>query len=521
MLGDSYMRWCLISILLLLAVGSVFAQSQEPAAPSQEPKEVTLRQAIDLALKNNLDIEIEKFNPQIVQEQQTFEESKFEPFLGSLFNYRDSQFPTSSALQGAKGASVTTKTMDYNVNWQQKLMTGTLYAIEFNNTREDTDQRFTNVNPQYTSSLFATITQPLMRNFGMEITKTPLLIAQQNEMTSDQQLRMRIMDVALQVEQAYWDLVYYRDQLKVSQQSLARAQELYENNKKQVEVGTMAPLEVVAAEAEVASRQEGIITSQRLISNTEDRLKTLVLGKEVARSWSIEVIPTETADLKNLEFTEEAAIQKGMNDNPDLKALESDLKTRQLNTKLASNAMKPQLDLKGSVGLTGLGGTTILTTDDFPPVIIGTIPGGYGDALSTLPDNPTFAIGLVLGLPIGNKAAKADYVRADLDRKQAETVYENAKQNLILNIRLSMRNMENDIKSYEAAKASRVLQERKLDAERKKLEVGLSTNYVVLQYQDDLAQAQSRELLYITDYSKNRAQLKRYLGVADYMQSSN
>ena len=504
------MRWCLISVLLLLVAGPVLAQSQEP-------REVTLQEAIELALEKNLDIEIEKYNPQIVHEQQTFEESRFEPLLGSLFNYRDSQFPTSSALQGA---SITTKTVTYNASWAQKLMTGTIYSIEFDNSREDTDQLFTNVNPQYTSSLFATITQPLMRNFGIEITKTPLMIAQQNEMTSDLQLRMRIMDIALQVEQSYWDLVYYRDQLQVTKQSLARAQELYENNKKQVEVGTMAPLEVVAAQAEVASREEAIITAERLISNTEDRLKTLVLGREVARSWPLEIIPTDTAELKSLEITEEEAIQRGLRDNPDLKALESDLKTQELNTKLAANALKFQLDLRGSVGLTGLGGTTLLTDDNFPPNVIGTIPGGYGDALSSMPDNPTVAIGLVFGLPIGNKAAEADYVRADITRKQAESVLENAKQNLILNIRLSMRNMENDIKSFEAAHASRVLQERKLDAERKKLEVGLSTNYFVLQYQDDLAQSQSRELLYITDYSKNRAQLKRFLGLADYMGSS-
>jgi outer membrane protein TolC len=347
------------------------------------------------------------------------------------------------------------------------------------------------VNPQYNTSIFATVTQPLLRNFGMEITKTPMKIAEQNEITANDQLRVKIMDIALQVEQSYWDLVYYRDQLKVSQQSLARAKELYDNNKKQVEVGTMAPLEVVAAEAEVASRQEGIITAQRLIRNTEDLLKTLVLGREVARSWPVEVIPTDTAELKSLQFSEDDAIKKAMSDNPDLKVLESDLVTRQLNTRLASNELKPQLDFKGQFGLSGLGGT-----------------------------NPTWSVGVVLGIPIGNSAAKADYVKADLTRKQSETVLENAKQNLIVNIRISMRNMANDIESYASAKAARVLQEKKLDAERKKLEVGLSTNYIVLQYQDDLAQAQSRELLYITDYSKNRAQLKRYLAIADYLKTN-
>ena len=373
------------------------------------------------------------------------------------------------------------------------------------------------MNPEFDTSLFGTVTQPLLRNFGLDIVKTPLNIAKQNKLTSDQQLRMRVMDVALQVEQAYWDLGLYREQLKVSQQSASRARELYENNKKQVEVGTMAPLEVVAAEAEVASREEGIITSERLIRNTEDLLRTLVLGKDVAKSWSIEVIPTETASLKPLEISEEEAIQTALKDNPDLKALESDLQSRDLSVRLTSNALKPQLDAKAGYGLAGLGGTVLLTDNNFPPNVIGTIPGGFGDALTSLKDNPTWSVGLVLGIPIGNGAAKADYVRADLQRKQAATVLENAKQILILNVRTAIRNMSNSKKSYEAATSSRVLQERKLDAERKKLEVGLSTNYVVLQYQDDLAQAQSRELLYITDYIKNFAQLNRYLGRMDYV----
>lgn len=506
------MKSFLIVFLSLVLVTPLFAQ--EEGTQETEQRQVTLQDAINLALKNNLDIAIEQFNPGITETQVTFEESRFQPFLGGQLQYQSEKSQSSSSLQGQ---GVTTKAFSWNLHWEQMLYTGTSYAVDFNNQRVNTNRPFLTVNPEFTTSIFGTLTQPLLRNFGLDIVKTPLNIAKQNKLTSDQQLRMRVMDVALQVEQAYWDLALFREQLKVSQQSLARARELYENNKKQVEVGTMAPLEVVAAEAEVASRDEGIITSERFIRNTEDTLRTLVLGKDVARSWKIEVIPTETASLKPLEITEEEAIQTALKDNPDLKALEADLKSRQLNVQLAANALKPQLDAKAGYGLAGLGGTFLLTDNNFPPNVIGTIPGGFGDALTSLKNNPTWSVGLVLGIPIGNGAAKADFVRADLQEKQASTVLENAKQILILNVRTAIRNMSNSKKSYEAATASRVLQERKLDAERKKLEVGLSTNYVVLQYQDDLAQAQSRELLYITDYIKNRAQLNRYLGHMEYV----
>jgi outer membrane protein TolC len=383
----------------------------------------------------------------------------------------------------------------------------------FNNNRIETTQSFTSVNPRYDSALFADLTQPLLRGFGTTITQTPTRIAEENRLAADHRLRQRVLDVALQVEQAYWDLVFFRGQMDVRRQSLASAVDLYENNKKQVEVGTMAPLEIVVAEAEVAAREQEIITTENLIGNTEDRLRRLVTTDRSPERWTTRFVPTEEPMVRPVTITTDEAIQKALTNNPDLKALESDLSSNRLEKRLAQDAMKPQLDLQVTGGYSGLGGSRLILDDSvFPPVVIDTLPGGYGDALSGLFDNVTWSAGFVFGLPIGNDGAEANFVQADLREQQTVKTLEVARQDLIVNIRIAIRNLQSDLKRLEAARASRILQEKKVDAEKKKLAVGLSTNHIVLDFQDDLALAQSQELLAKTDYEKNLAQLERYMG---------
>jgi outer membrane protein len=462
-------------------------------------------------LKNNLDIAIESYNPEIFDTRIKFERSKFEPFLAAELNSRDATNPTGSILVGE--AATTTEDLTYNFTLDHRLQTGTRYNVVFNNSRIETNQSFTSVNPRFDSTLFANVTQPLMRGFGIDITKGLIHIAEQDRLAADHRLRQRVLDTALQVEQAYWDLVFFRRQLDVRRQSLASAADLYENNKKQVEVGTMAPLEIVVAEAEVAAREQEIITTENLIGNTEDRLRNLVTTERTANRWDVRFVPSEEPMVRPITITADEAIRKGLANNPDLKALEMDLASDRLSTKLATNALKPQLDFQATAGFAGLGGDVLLLDNSvFPPIVIGTTPGGYPDALANLFENTTWSVGFIVGLPIGNRAAEADFVRADLVQKQTERTVENARQQLVFNIRTALRNLESDLKRLDAARASRVLQEKKLDAEKKKLAVGLSTNHIVLDFQDDLALAQSQELLAVVDYEKNLAQLERFMG---------
>lgn len=496
------MKWCVIVVLFLSCIAPLSAQEAST-------EELSLNQAIELSLKNNLSIEVQSYNPEIDQTFVNKELSRFEPFFGADISTEDRNTPSGSTLVGL--GSINTKTQLFNFSWNQLLKTGTSYSVGFNNARVNTDQFFTSFNPRYDSTIFANVTQPLSRNFGVTITKTPLMIAEKNRLTSDYQLQTQVADIALQVEQSYWDLVFARGQLDVVQQALDTAQTLYENNKKQVEVGTMAPLEVVVAQAEVAARQEDIIRAKTQIKNTEDFLRVLIFGRNASNQ---SVVPTDQPTVNKIDTNEDDAIARAIANNPDLKALESDIQSKTLNSKLAKNELKPQVDLKAQFGGSGLGGDRLLLggDDPFNPIVIGTINGGYSGAFSNLFSNTNWSLGVLVGIPVGNGSAKADYARAQLLEKQSGSTFDQRKAILIQSVRAVLHNLEDNLTRLDAAHASRVLQEQKLDAERKKLDVGLSTNYVVLDYTKDLAQSQSDELQAMVDYNKNLAQLKRFYG---------
>lgn len=508
---EKCMKWCSLLVLLLFAFGPVAIGQETETQPQPSGEVLTLQQAIDLALKNNLDIKTEEYNPEISDTFVTNEAARFEPLLsGNLFN-ESAQIPTGSRLAGE--GTLENKNLGYNLRWDHLTTWGTSYNLIFNNSRQTTNQLFTSFDPRFDSTLFGNVRQPLMRNFGREITLTPINIAKTDRLASDARLNQRILNVELQVTQAYLDYAFAQAELEVFKQSLVFAQDLYENNKKQVEVGTMAPLEVVVAEAEVATKDQAIIAGEVAIKNREDILRTLVYGDKV-QDWNQHIaIPLERPEFVDISITEEQAINIALKDNPDIKALEMDLKSNNLTTKLARNRMKPLMDLTGSFGYTGLGGDQLVFGGDiFNPVPIGTLPGNYGDALANLWENPTWNFGLIIELPIGNKNAEADYVRADLTEKQTNTILENTRQQLIMNVRTALRNIKASLKLIESTRVTVVLQEKKLDAERKKLNVGLSTNNVVLDFQDDLAQARSAELASIIAYLKNVAQLERFMG---------
>ncbi|HSE39466.1 MAG TPA: TolC family protein, partial [Acidobacteriota bacterium] len=398
------MKLCSLLVLFML---SIFPALQAQETQTQAAGEVmTLDEAIALALENNLGLKVEQLNPQIEDTFVVEETGRFEPLFQANLSNQDSDIPTGSRLSGE--GTLRNKDLNYNLRLDQLLPTSTSYNVVFNNTRFETNQLFTSFNPRYDSSLFANVRQPLMRNFGREITLTPVNIAKTNRLASDSRLQTRALDIELAVTQAYLDYAFSNAELDVFKQSLAYARDLYENNKKQVEVGTMAPLEVVVAEAEVATREQAIIAGETAIQNNQDRLRTLIFGEKIGNWQRNIVLPGKPPEFKDVSITEEEAIQRALNNNPDIEALEMDLKSRNLSTKLARNATKPLLDLTGGLGWTGLGGPRLLFNDDiFNPVPIGVESGSYGDALSTMFENPTWTVGVILELPIGNKQAEA------------------------------------------------------------------------------------------------------------------
>ncbi len=458
------MKWCSLLVLILFAFGPVVIAQETETHPSGDV--LTLQEAVDLALKNNLDIKTEEYNPEISDTFVANEAARFEPLFSGNLSNENADIPTGSRLSGE--GTLQNENLAYTLRWDHLTTYSTSYDVVFNNSRFTSNQLFSSFNPRFDSSLFANVRQPLLRNFGREITLTPINIAKTNRLASDNRLNQRVLDVELQVTQAYLDYAFAQAELEVFKQSLVFAQDLFENNKKQVEVGTMAPLEVVVAQAEVATKEQAIIAGEVAIKNREDILRTLVYGDKI-QDWNYAIsIPLERPEFVDISITEQQAIEIALKDNPDIKALEMDLKSNNLTTKLARNRLKPLLDLTGSFGYTGIGGDQLLFGGDISnPVPIGTVPGGNSDALANLWENPTWNVGVIIELPVGNKNAEADYVRADLTEKQTNTILENTRQQLIMNVRTALRNIRASLKLIESSRVTVELQEKKLDAERK------------------------------------------------------
>jgi outer membrane protein TolC len=320
------------------------------------------------------------------------------------------------------------------------------------------------------------------------------------------------------VEEAYWNLVYSIENFEVIQQSLELARDLLERNKRAVEVGTMAPMEVLNAEATVASREADILAAELQVKNNEDTLKTILnLGMEVKDVKSVEIIPTDKPVYEKKEVSLDSALFTAMENRPDLQATRIDMKNKELNLSVAKNQLLPNLALSASYWSPGISGDQIIF-DPFNPFgpPIGTTPGSSSDAFKDAFGfkYKNWTLGLSLNIPLDTIFSRAAYAQAKVNLQQASLRLKNQEQQIYLEIRNAVRAVQTKYKRVQALKVARELAEKNLEAWEEKFKVGLTTNYFVLQYQRDLASAQTAELKAIIDYNLSLARLNRALGIS-------
>jgi len=472
-------------------------------------KELSLQDAIALALEKNLDLQIEKYNPEVADAQIAFQKGIFYPTLSSLIQSESSTRPSNSDLQGAP--QISDKNITYNFGINYLSMYGTNASISFQNSRNDTNSIFITLNPTYYSSLNFAITQPLLKNFGKDNVQYLYIQSKNNKQISDQNYRQKIIDVILATQQAYWDTVYAYENYEVKKYSLELAQKLLKDTETQVEVGSLAPIEILTAKADVATREEQLIAAENLILKAENALKSLIDNSDDPLALLYRIKPTSKPDFNKPAFNYEELVQKALQNRPELSISDITIKAREEDEKYYKNKLLPDLNLKFNLGLNGVGGEKIIYSGDFfNRQIIGKLPGGYGDALEQLfgADYRNWAIGFEFSYPIFGKQEKANYLKAQLEKDKAVLAKKRIRQQIIIEIENALREIEYSYKRIEAAKVATQLQDEKLKAEEKKLEVGLSTNFYVLKYQEDLSVAKSNELAAIIAYKKAIAQLE-------------
>ncbi len=521
---------------------------------------LSLEDAITLALENNLDISVQRYGPWIADTgvlrakagQGTAAQS-FDPVVTAFYLANNRNTPVSNPFLAGTGTAGLTAfnshTTQANFAYSQGFVTGTSAQVTFNNTRSSSSSPAELFNPSVTSSLTFSFQQPLLDGFGFTPNRRFLRIARNNKRIADLIFQDQVINTVSAVQQLYWDLVFAREDVKVKQRSVELAQRLHNDNKRQVEIGTLAPIEVVRAEAEVARTNQDLIVSQTFLLQQQTLLKNAITKNSMDPTvLTVDVVPTDSITrppaLPVLPLQD--AVTEAWDKRPDVRQQRIDLENRKITTRATRNALLPNLTLGGQFGGTGLAGnsrSTVSTPSGFAAntaaplvdangniVLVGGQPvfagrqlftttttlaqAGFNEAFGVAKDFafPNYAVTLNLNIPIRNRAAQADNAQAQLEERQSETRLRQLQNGIVVQVRNAQIALEQNQARVDAAIKSRELQERTLDAEQKKYQLGASSIFLVIQAQRDLAQAQSAEVRALADLIKARVEFERTLG---------
>ena len=405
----------------------------------------------------------------------------------------------------------------YAADFSQLLPTGGTFTLSLDGDKTDSNRSFQSINPRYGGTLTLNFSQPLLRNFGFKMNRREIIIAQNNLDISELDFKNSLQNIVYSVEEAYWNLVYSIENLKVRQQSLQLAEDLLEKNKRAVEGGTMAPIDVLSAESTVASRRADIIETRAQVKNNEDNLKTLInLSAEREDADALTILTTSQPDYEMMDVSLDWALATAMENRPDLKSSQVGIKNSELNVSWAKNQMLPNLSLSARYWSPGITGDQIVYLNDnaFTGIVVDTIEGqpfdAWKDALGFRYSN--LSLSLNLDIPLDSLFTKTTLAQARINLERAMLQLENQEQQIFLEIRNAVRSVETDYERVGAYRVARELAQRQLEAEEERLKVGLTTPYFVLQYQRDLRNAQIMELRSIMDYNLSLARLQRSTG---------
>jgi outer membrane protein len=494
------------------AVGSAQAPAPDAAADPHAAAAVagvvrvlTLDEAVQLALEQNLDVQVERVNLLIQDENVAMANAAFVPTFLSDVGYDNTTTPPDSFLSG----SLNTLKSDFlqgTIGVEQSLRrAGTSYSVGWDASRSTSNSIFTNFDPRLRSSLRLALTQPLLRNLATDSRRTQLAVSKRNREISDVDFRTTVVQTVRNVKNAYWDLKAAIANLEVQRQSLDLARQTLQDNRMRVGIGTMAPIDVFEAEAEVARNEESMIVAESTIRRAEDRLRTLVFDPATPDFWSMGLEPVDAPQTTGTVIDIEAAVRNALGSRTDLTRAQKSLDNVAEQLKLYANQVMPQVNLQINYGTTGLGGTQFVRDDGFPGPILGQAVRPIGSVIGDVfrATYPTWTVGLVLSYPVGRSTAEASYARSRLQQNQGALELKTLGLQVGLQIRDAGRQVNTNAKRIEVTRASRVLSERRLDAEQQKFAVGLSTSFFVFQAQRDFATARVNELRALLDYNKS------------------
>jgi outer membrane protein len=475
---------------------------------------LTLDDTVKMALDHNLDIAVSRLNPQTFDLSLASLESVYKPTLTSTILTQSATNPANTTLNGsAAGSGIIAGTQNFNAGVNQAVRWGGgSFNLAVNNTRGTTTNPTALVNPLYTPNWSGTYTQPILKNFHIDSTREQLVVTKLNQDISEIQLQSTITNTVANTRNAYWDYVFAVQSVDVAQQSLDLANELVKNNQTKVQIGTMAPIDVVTAQAQAAAQQQTLVTAQGTARTAEITLKRLIVSGTNDPLWTSTLDPVDRPDFSPAPIDVNAAMQKAETTRSDVLQAKKTLAINDVTLKFLHDQTLPQADLVGRYGLIGQGGTQYITSGSgITRTITGTIPGGYTDAVNSLINQkfPSWTLSLNFSYPIGMSSQDAAVARAKIQLNQVDAQLRAIDLGVAADVNNAAVNVQNGVERVQAAQVARDLTQQQLNAANSKFNVGMATNFEVVQAQRDLATAQNNELQAILAYRRALVEFDR------------
>lgn len=566
----------LLTLISMSGASSVFAQQPEPSpgadikqlpvpvvAPDyrgqQKPlpelkrvgvdmtkqRPLALRDALSLALDNNKDIEVARENVKIAEFDLLGARGAYDPKFSSSAFYEKVETPISNFLTGGQNGSIVQNDFAGSLRLEGLAPKyGGTYKIDFSSIRLTTNNSFAALNPQYPSSFTFNFTQPLVRGLKFDNARRQIEINKKNLSLSDVQFRQRAIETITNVQRAYWDLVFALRSLQVQRDAVSVARTQLEHNRRLVNEGQLAPIDLVASESQITTYEQGVFSALEEVTRAENTLKNLIAKDQKADLWEESIVPVDAVDLNVPQISLPDAMKTAMENRPELQQSDLQKQINEIDQRYYKDQTKPAIDFVGTYGSSGLAGS-IATTGVNPftassqlvrdrvdllstlaglPSLPVTPPttfapeliGSYGQSLENLLTSRynNFKVGVQINLPLRNRTAEAQLGRSLVEGEKIATQREQTAQTIQVEVRNALQAVRSNETKLRAAISTREMNEQQFESERRKLDAGQSTVFLVLERQTALTTARGMELKAQTDLNKSIADLQKATGNA-------
>src|SRR5689334_1100280 len=532
----------IIFVLGICSVGAAQDQSRVGVDMNQQHP-LSLREALSMALQNNKDIEVARENVRIAEFDLRGAQGAYDPRLTTGAFYERAENPISSFLAGGQNGSTIQGNFTGNARIEgQSGLLGGSYHFDVSSGRFTSNSQFTSLSPQYPTSFSFTYTQPLWRGLKFDNSRRQIEIARKNLSLTDAQFRQRAIDTITNVQRAYWDLVFALRSLQVQRDAVSTARTQLEHNKRLVNEGQLAPIDIVAAEAQISTFEQAVFSALEDVSRTENNLKNLIAQNQKAEIWSASITPTDPVQLTAPDVSLPDALKTAMENRPELQQSAVLQDINKIDQRYYKEQTKPAVDLVGAYGVSGLAGSVssnvvnpltqstlqlrqrvdelssivgleplpVIPPQTFSPDLLG----GYSQSLQNLLANRygTAKVGVQISLPLRNRTAEAQLGRSLVEGERLGTQREQLEQTIQVDVRNALQSVRSSEARLRAATATREANEQQFASEQRKLDAGQSTTFLVLERQTALTESRAMELKAQTDLNKAIADLQRATG---------